>query len=565
VRCVGGIDLDVLADPSQGLSDFAQVLSESGRVRCVGHGFRRRSACFWSNNLEVDQKCGDRKLVGLSNPSDARVPFDSASVPLKFRESMGAATMRAGRRPRRSLWVPVLLLSGLVLSVSPALGSHATTPLPPLSHDSVSTVPTGAFAFVSTFEGGRPDHWRAVDGGFHVGAHPNYAGEPALVSSASPGAQLDVATYQVVPGQSFLSLQGVLNVGPRGTGFIGLGEHDRPVALLGIGSGQIWAGTDPDHLGDLGPIPSGSAQPLGWTYLTANLYEVTSAHAKTKTWKMDVFVDQTALPTAVGFRVPSAGNYTEALLLTTRGTVAYTDLILTTYQIAEALNNQFAPNPSDGYGQGSGILVRLLPAFTTLSATIDLANWTAPQKGILSVQINAMNPHGAETASCRGFFQLGVDLDPGGRIAPWYVPGVNCNPNYFRADRMGRTGPEFPSPPGTVLFVQIQQLPQAGSIRFTLVDHNASAVDALWTATIPYAGPEFVAAYTQIEWQATSKLPVSRYFFNGSFSQLRISGGNLSAPQRLGPDYMVPFAVGVPPSWNFYYYNGSSSGYSQVG
>ena len=70
---------------------------------------------------------------------------------------------------------------------------------------------------------------------------------------------------------------------------------------------------------------------------------------------------------------------------------------------------------------------------------------------------------------------------------------------------------------------------------------------------------------TQIEWQATSRVPVSQYFFNGSFAHLRISGQNLSAPVRLGPEYMIPFAVGVPPSWNFFYYSRSAAGYSQVG
>jgi hypothetical protein len=468
-----------------------------------------------------------------------------------------------GRRPLwRPLQIPVLTLAALILSVSPAAGIRAAEPLSTSPHDPISANLPGAFAFVSTFEGGRADHWVAVAGSFQVASRPSYGGEPSLVSSASGGPQMNVATYQVVPGQAFLSLQGVLDVGHGGTGFIGLGADNHPVLLLGVGSGQIWTGTGPNHLTDVGPVPSGTAQPAGWTYLTANIYKVVSAQKST--WKMDVFVDQTAVPTAVGVSVPSAGRYTEALILTTKGRVAYTDYILTTYQIAEALNNQFAPNPADGYGQGSGLLVSLLPRFDTVTSTIDLTNWNIPQTGVLSVQINAMNPEGAKYATCSGFFQLGVDLDPHGRIAPWYVPR-GCNPFYFGESRIGVVSSGFRSPPGTVLSLSIERVPAEQEIVFTLIDHNVGSADAVWTATMPYHGPAFVAVYTEIEWQSTSTVPVSRYFFNGSFAHLQISGGNLSHPLRLGPEYMLPYAVGVPPSWNFYYYNGSSSGYAQVG
>ena len=427
-----------------------------------------------------------------------------------------------------------------------------------------ASAPPGAFAFVSTFEDLKSDGWRALEGSFTVQSRPNYAGEPSLVSSAGDRPQLDVATRGIVSGQTFLSIQAEIQTGPGATGFIGLGARGEPVLLIGVGEGQVWAGPGLAHLSDLGPIPSGTAQPAGWTYLTANVYRVSVAHSAEDKWEMDVFVDQTAVPAAVGLSVPAAGRYTEALLRTTAGQVAYTDFILTTYEIAEALNDQFAPNPSDGYGQGSGILVTLLPHFDILTSTIRLANWNVPRTGILSVQINAMNPGGADYATCHGFFQLGVDLDPNGRIAPWYVP-KGCNPFYFQESQIGVVSSGFPSPPGTVLTLTIERVPALQEIVFTLIDHNVSAPDARWTATIPYTGPAFVAAYTQIEWQSSSKVPVSQYFFNGSFAHLRISGGNLSAPVRLGPDYMIPFAVGVPPSWNFFYYDRSAGGYAQVG
>ncbi|MGC2289825.1 MAG: hypothetical protein WA688_08225 [Thermoplasmata archaeon] len=475
--------------------------------------------------------------------------------------------MEGARRPTVIL-LAVLLASLLALpllnSPSPSATVAVSPPRDVRSDVGAASPSPGAFALVSTFEDLKPDGWRAAQGTFTVQRQPNYAGEPALVSSAEDGPQLDVATHNVVAGQTFLSLQGVIHPGPGATGFIGLGARGKPVLLIGLGAGQVWAGPSLARLSDLGPIPIGSAQPNGWTYVTANIYQTDPSHSAPAMWEMDVFVDQTAVPMVMGFSVPAAGKYTEALILTTQGRVAYSDYILTTYEIAEALNAQFAPNPSDGYGQGSGVLVTLLPRFNILTSTIQLDNWNVPRTGILSVQIDAMNPGGANYPSCHGFYQLGVDLDPQGHIAPWYVP-KNCNPFYFQESQIGVVSSGFVSPPDTVLSLTIARVPSEGEMVFTLVDHNVRAPDAVWSAAIPYTGPAFVAAYTQIEWQATSRVPVSQYFFNGSFAHLRISGQNLSAPVRLGPEYMIPFAVGVPPSWNFFYYNRSDAGYSQVG
>jgi hypothetical protein len=424
---------------------------------------------------------------------------------------------------------------------------------------------TGAFAFVSTFEDRRADHWSALSGSFRIVTRPNYGGEPALLSSATGGSQMDVASFGVVRGQPSLSLQVVLDPLSGGTGFVGLAASDRPVALFGVGGGHVWAGPDLARLTDLGAVPSGTAQPRGWTYLTANVYRVVSSNHKMVTWDADVFVDQTAVATSVGLSVPSAGEYSQALILTTAGAVAYTDYILTTYLIAEPQNHQFAPNPSDGYGQGSGVLVSLLPSFTTLASTVRLDSWTIPEGGILSVQINAMNLRGAESAGCQGFFQLGVDLNPGGRIAPWYVPGVNCFPHYFSPNRIGQASPGFVTPPGTVLSLKIQQVPAEERIVFTLLDLSVSGSDAVWRAAIKYAGGAFDSVYTQIEFQASSTFPASAYGFRGSFAGLTISGGDLAEPAALGAHYMLPFAVGVPPSWCFFDYNEAAAGYTQIG
>jgi hypothetical protein len=53
-----------------------------------------------------------------------------------------------------------------------------------------------------------------------------------------------------------------------------------------------------------------------------------------------------------------------------------------------------------------------------------LGSWNVPETGILSFQINAINCYGATYYSCVGFFQLGMDIDPDGHIAPWYVEGL---------------------------------------------------------------------------------------------------------------------------------------------
>jgi len=137
---------------------------------------------------------------------------------------------------------------------------------------------------------------------------------------------------------------------------------------------------------------------------------------------MQVFVDGTDQPPfEVG--VPNAGNYYTAAIITENGTVYYTDIIVTSLEIPIYLQKY---NNMEGYGQGSGLITTLLPPFYNLTALVLLRYWNTPQVGILSFQINAMNYYGTTRSTCVGFFQIGVDLDPNGTIAPWYVPGKNC-------------------------------------------------------------------------------------------------------------------------------------------
>jgi hypothetical protein len=419
----------------------------------------------------------------------------------------------------------------------------------------------GEFAFVSNFEDHRLDGWTVSKGDASVTAYPSYAGEPVLESWAGwDPPQIDRASAGFVQNDTFLSFQADVRVGYDGVGFVGLDGPSGPVAVVGVGEGQVWAGAAPATAVAIGSIPSGTAQPAGWVYLLANVFQKGSGDSTH--WTMSVFIDQTATVARQGIRLPDAGQYDGAILETERGTVDYTNLIFTTYQIA-LLAPYSIYNPMDGYGQGMGLNVQLLPAFTILSADFTLENWSVPVHGILSFQINAMNYTGTVGTSCRGFFQIGIDLDPGGKIAPWYVYR-GCNPHYF-----GHTGPEgawtgFPSPAGTRLSLSIRDNIATQAIQFQIVDWSVTGKDRFWNATIPYTGGLFYSTFTQVEWQTYSGYPIDAYHFNGTMRALTVSGGDLWRPMRLSAEYMLPIVLDAPPSWDLYYYDDATAGYPQL-
>jgi hypothetical protein len=420
----------------------------------------------------------------------------------------------------------------------------------------------GSFAFVSNFEDLQMDGWQAIQGSASVVTSPSYNGEPSLLSKTTGTAQTDVASSGFQTGDSFLSFQAEVHAG-KGTGWVGLGSGPAAVAVIGVSGNQIWAGGSPSTATQIGTVPSPTVQPSGWVYLSANVYAVVSANGQTTNWYMDVFADRTDQAIATGVSVPSAGTYTDGWISTTSGSVAYTNVVVTTYEIPITIPGY---NNMDGYGQGSGLLVQLLPAFTTLSASMTLSNWNIPQTGILSFQINAMNYYGTTRSSCKGFFQLGIDLDPNGNIAPWYVPGVNCFAHYFVSSNNPAISPGFSSPAGTKLTLSITDDVAAGMIDFSIIDHSVQGVDHSWFAAIPYTGTEFFGTYTQIEWQpCCSVYPISAYYSNTTLDQMAISGGNLTAAMPLQSSYMLPFTLDMPPSWNINYYIDSESGYNQVG
>ncbi len=466
------------------------------------------------------------------------------------------------------LWLVCALMVLPGLSFAIPAGSPAATPFalhnpietplePPVSNLA------GAFAFVSNFENLQMDGWHAIQGSASIVTKPSYNGEPSLESRATGmSAQTDVASQGFVTGDASLSFQADVHAG-KGTGWIGLGSGTTAVAVIGVQGNQIWAGGTPATATMVGTVPSLTAQPAGWVYLSSNVYAVTSSNGKTTNWYMDVYADRTDQPIATGISVPNAGEYAEAWISTTSGTVDYTNIVVSTYEIPTAIPGY---NNMDGYGQGSGLLVQLLPAFTTLTASMTLTNWNIPQTGILSFQINAMNWYGTTRSTCVGFFQLGIDLDPNGTIAPWYVPGVNCFAHYFLNSSNPAVGNGFPSPPGTQLTLSITDNVSAGMIDFLILDHSVKGRDQTWFAAIPYTGTEFYGTYTQMEWQpCCSNFPIQDYYSNTTLDHMAISGGNLTSPLALSSSYMLPFALNMPPSWNINYYIDSVNGYNQVG
>ena len=462
----------------------------------------------------------------------------------------------------RALAAPVIVLlilgtSAPLLSVAPAAAQ-----LTPKHGYAAST--QGAFAFVSNFEDGGLDGWSSASGTPpSVSASPSYAGENSLATAAP---QTDVASTGFVPGDPFLSFQVAVDAG-TGSGYFGLyagsASSPTPVAVVGVEGGQVVAGATPGSDQNIGPIPSGTAYPSGWVLISANVYAASSQNGKASTWTMQVYVDQTEAANLT-VSVPQAGAYVGAVIETTSGTVYYSDIVVATYQIATTVPGY---NNMEGYGQGSGLLVTMLPAFTTLSAQMSLSSWDTPQSGILSFQINAMNYYGtvATTSSCVGFFQLGVDLNPGGYLAPWYVPGKNCIAHYFLNSQNPAGQQGIYTGPNTHLSLSIVDDTSAKAITFTItVTSPALTSPVTFSASRPYNGTEFYGTYTQLEFQpCCNAYPIGSYDLNGELYGMQTgqAGGPL---QSLPASYMLPFMLDAPTSWFLGYYQGSASGYQQT-
>ena len=443
---------------------------------------------------------------------------------------------------------------------------------PPVAHQSIPKVgyaasTQGAFAFVSNFEDGLLDGWTSVTGSApSVSTSTTYSGEYSLASSGSSSVpQTDVANHGFVTGDAFISFQVAIDAG-TGSGYFGIysGAASSPsaVALVGVAGGDVFAGANLGSLQDIGPVPTGTAYPAGWVLISANVYDASTHKDPTAGWVMQVYVDQTIAPNLTP-SVPEASAYSGALIETTGGAVHYSDIVVSTYEMATTIPGY---NNMEGYGQGSGLLVTLLPPFTTLSAEMDLNSWDTPQTGILSFQINAMNFYGttSTTSSCVGFYQLGIDLNPDGYIAPWYVPGRNCIAHYFMNSQNPAIQNGIYAGPDTRLQVSITDDQSAKEVVFTIVVTSSTLGSQTFTASRPYNGTEFYGTYTQLEFQPCCNLfPIQDYTFSGELYNMQTTRAG-GTPQSLPAGYMLPFMLDAPTSWNLGYYQGSVSGYQQA-
>ena len=454
----------------------------------------------------------------------------------------------------------IVFLLGLFLvlpSTTPANISFSSANRGLIPRNAPASSTQGAFAFVSNFETGTLDGWQSVAGATpSVVMTPSYSGEPSLASFARKGTQIDTASQGFVTGDSFISFQVAVDAS-KGSGFFGLDGTNGPVALVGVSNGEIVAGADMNSLQSVEAVPTGTAYPNGWSYISANIYDASTSSNPSAGWVMQLFVDRTD-QIAATVNVPNAASYTGAIIETTQGTAYYTDIVVSTYEIPIYIPGY---NNMEGYGQGSGLLVNLLPAYYKLTAQMTLNSWSTPQQGILSYQINAMNFYGTTTSTCVGFFQLGVDLNPNGYISPWYVPGKNCFAHYFLSSQNPAVQPGVFSPPDTHLVLSIVYDLNAKDVNFTILD---TTINEQFSATIPYSGTSFYGSYTQLEFQpCCNTSSIQAYKVSGSLYNMQITTLSGNA-QSLPASYMLPFTLDAPPSWDFTFYQNSAAGYQQI-
>jgi hypothetical protein len=466
----------------------------------------------------------------------------------------GAGGLRGSGRRRLlgvSAAVTLLAIGMLSGSATPAPGRVGPAETP--SDAAASTLAKDLdFTFVANFENKSLAGWQTVSGSApKIQTRVNYSGEPALRSvGTSTVPQIETDKDGFVRGDSGWSLEAALRSTATSAGYFGLGVPGHQFGLvIGVRSGMIVAGGNLSNLTVLEPVPVHTAYPAGWVYLTAGWdYPSTDMFV--------VSVDGSSSPPFVAHD-PNALNATSVELETTSGTVYYTDLMVTTDYIPgyfPGFNNMTL------YGEGSGSNVELLPTYNELSATMTLGSWSVPKSHDISWQINAMNISNARNDGCSGFFQLGVDLDSAGHIAPWYVNGDgsdNCQANYWPGNW---PGPGTVTPAGTVLELTIHYEKPSHTIVFKIVDLNLSKT---WTHSIPYSGPAFVAASTQFEAQPQFSSTIAKYKMKGWMTGVDITpvGGTAEV---LSAQYMTPILENSPPTWDETFYNASIGGYELI-
>ncbi len=448
-----------------------------------------------------------------------------------------------------------LVIIFFALSVTaPALFSSEANSIMKNNIKATKASTSGTFAFVSEFTSGgnfSTYGWKYFNHEPKLTNKVNFYGEESIMV---PENSYVYSFENVTPGQNFISFQAAVYSMGSNASISVINSMNQEIASILIFNDQVYAGY-PGHEQYIGNVNS-SIYPSGWNFIIANIQNTSTK--KQLSWTMQVFVDETDKIFA-NVSVPLAYSYAGIELSSNNGDSYFTDIIFTSYQIAI-----YDPgyNPMEGYGQGSGLVVSLLPPFTEIHANMVLNNWSVPESGILSFQINVMNYYGTTRSSGVGFFQLGVDLDPGNHIAPWYVPGKNMIAHYFLNSSSPAVGSGFYSPNGTELSLTIEYLLNQKEILFQIIDSSVSGNLKYWNATIPYNGTEFYGSYTQLEFQPSSSFPIQDYYFNGSLYNITIGNGSDQVP--LNDSYMLPFELNAPSTWSMTYYGSASNGYKEI-
>lgn len=453
------------------------------------------------------------------------------------------------------IMIIVLLSSGAFAGImvkelsTPGAVQQNVLPLNPLN---------GSFEFLSIFNvtSSYEDYgWSLVDGTPPppVSGTPNYYGEPSL--AIQNGTTL-FSSRNVVTGDKLVSFQFAINSSNGNGSFSITNATGSKIATMSENN-TTFSVSVPDGTPAISADIPPSYSHQGWTVVTGNLFNYSSGNVTG--WRLQVFVDNTTTLFA-NVSDPSGYSYSGIEISASRGMVYFTNIIFTSYRLA-----LFIPgyNNMEGYGQGSGALVSLLQPFTILHANFLLYNWSVARYSTLSFQINALNLTAAETQTAEGFFQLGVDLDPNGRIAPWYVPGKNAIAIYYNNHPNPDYMPGFNTPNNTLLGLTIQYLPQDQRIFFQIIDYSVNNQYRFWNTSIYYNGPEFYATYTQLETSSMNGTQLNEYRFNGTMFDLSY-GSSILDMIPLNSSYMLPFSIDSPGTWSLTYYSDATSGYRQV-
>jgi hypothetical protein len=431
------------------------------------------------------------------------------------------------------------------LPISSSGSDQAVVPVSPLS---------SSFDYVSLFNSGTniADYGWNLESGTKI---PPITGNPSFMGEASLSlaAGTVVATDRnVVPNDPVVSFQFAVDSAIGAGMFAVTNSSGRIIASVSVSGDLVSVSSFAGHVARI--FQGGLEEMQTWLLITGNLVNLGSFLEPS--WMLQVFVDGTSNVFA-NLSAPYGNTYSGIELASLSGTVYFSDIIFASYEIGRNIPGY---NVMEGYGEGSGSLASLLPPFDIISADIVLDNWSSVQYDTFSIQINVMNYTGATNPTSNGFFQLGIDLDPGGVIAPWHVNGKDAIAEYYPENVNNYFMPGFKTPCKSIIQMTIYYEMEKRTILFQIVDENITGNERWWNASMEYDGPPFCAAYTQLEISGFTPSGINSFSFNGSISN--VSFGTLpSGLEPLNSYYMTPYMINTPNSWQMGFYDDKSSSY----